>query len=370
MSTPAAPRQDAVVSDRSGIVENRHLVHAAVTDASGTLLFSTGDGERVTLIRSVAKPAQGLAVLTVPGMDARLSDKDVALMCASHSSEDVHVAHARDMLARAGVPESALTCGGHPAISENVNTAWIRAGVTPTGIHNNCSGKHAALITAAEALGAGHAGYELPEHPIQERVRLCVSATSGLAEDDIKWGIDGCNLPAPALPLRNLARMFAVFALSSDGQKTNGHAGYANGAPPEAAPATKAAPFDASKAMARIFDAMATHAYYVAGEGRFCTDLMQAYGGSLIGKVGADGCYGVGVRADASPTGQPLGIAVKIEDGDRTALYAAVCEILDRLAVGAAAQRAKLDKYHHITRLNSSGVKIGTLAFDFDLRDA
>ncbi|TXT10856.1 hypothetical protein VHUM_02361 [Vanrija humicola] len=267
-------------------------------------------------------------------------------MCASHSSEDAHVALARDLLRRAEVPESALSCGGDRAISDDVNTAWIRAGLTPTGIHNNCSGKHAAMIVAAEVLGAGHKGYELPSHPIQERVRLCVSATAGLPEGEIRWGIDGCNLPAPALPLRNLARMYAVFALSSDGA------------------------FDASKAMARVFDAMANNAYYVGGEGRFCTDLMNAFGGDLIGKVGADGCYGIGVRAAASPTGKPLGIAVKIEDGDRTALYAAASEILERLGVGTAEQRAKLGKYHHIDRLNSAGVKVGTLAFDFDLRDA
>ncbi|KAL1408585.1 hypothetical protein Q8F55_005398 [Vanrija albida] len=364
MSTPAAHTRaaDAVVSDRSGIVENRHLVHAAVADAGGALLFSLGDPARPTLIRSAAKPAQGLAVLTVPGMDSRLSDEDVALMCASHSSEDAHVARARDLLRRSGVGESALSCGGDKAISEAVNAQWIRAGLTPTGIHNNCSGKHAAMILASEALGAGHAGYELPGHPIQERVRLCVSAMAGLPQEDIQWGIDGCNLPAPALPLRNLARMYAVFARSSDARREGAQA---NGAPPEVPAA-----FDAEKAMARVFDAMAANAYYVGGDKRFCTDLMDAYGGDVIGKVGADGCYGVGIRAGASPTREPLGIAVKIEDGDRTALYAAVCEILERLGVGSAEQRAKLDAYHHIARLNSAGVKVGTLSFAFDLRDA
>ena len=55
--------QDYVVTYRGEVVENRHQVHAAITDATGKLLYAVGDPTRITLARSAAKPAQALAVL-------------------------------------------------------------------------------------------------------------------------------------------------------------------------------------------------------------------------------------------------------------------------------------------------------------------
>lgn len=105
---------DFVATYRGGIVENRHAVHAAIVDATGKLLYTVGDSSRMTLARSAAKPAQALAIIETGAFDQfDFDEPDLALMCASNSSEERHIARARQMLSKAGVSESDLRCGGH-----------------------------------------------------------------------------------------------------------------------------------------------------------------------------------------------------------------------------------------------------------------
>jgi L-asparaginase II len=129
-----------------------------------------------------------------------------------------------------------------------------------------------------------------------------------------------------------------------------------------------------TQALARIYRAMTAYPELVGGEGRFCTVLMQAFDGVLVGKVGADGSYAIGVRASAQ-TAQlgaqgALGIAVKVEDGNVSVLYAVVAEVLALLGIGTAAQRAKLDAFHAPRRVNTMGVETGRLGFSIRLTGA
>ncbi|RBA16919.1 hypothetical protein FPRO05_01643 [Fusarium proliferatum] len=200
--------RDYVFTDRGGIIENTHGVHIAVTDIEGNILFSAGNPSRVTHSRSAAKPAQAVAVIETGAVDKFGFDEiDLALTCASHSSEDFHIARAKNMLSKIKAGEDGLRCGGHPAVSEEVNREWIKTGFVPTGICNNCSGKHVAMMAGAEALGANVKDYHLPSHPMQLEVKRVVG---DLAHDpkQVEWGVDGCNLPAPAYPLFYLAQKY------------------------------------------------------------------------------------------------------------------------------------------------------------------
>ncbi|KAK7935707.1 hypothetical protein PG985_001202 [Apiospora marii] len=380
--TVSTRTEDYIVTDRGGIVENRHAVHAAIVNASGRLLYSVGDPRRITLARSTAKTAQALAILETGAAERfAFDDADVALLCASHSSEARHVARSRRMLAR--VPrlrEADLRCGGHPAVSDEVNRAWVRSGFVPTGICNNCSGKHVGMLAGAAVLGVPFEGYERPDHPMQVRVKRVTEDLAGLESSDgdgdhIAWGVDGCNLPAPAMPLKDLARTFVAFAQAADSSAVDGES--------KAAPVnggdngTKIAiTEERTRRMARIFHAMSDYPEMVGGEGRFCTLFMRAYGGGLIGKLGADGCYGVGIRAsqqtaricgDGDSEGQALGLAVKIEDGSIEILYVAVVEILKHLGIGDPETWRRLSHFHRLERKNTMNVVTGQVTPVFEV---
>lgn len=350
---------DYVVTDRCGIIESRHQVHAAVTDATGKLLFAVGDPSRMTLARSAAKPVQALAILETGCFEKflGLDDADLALMCASHNSEERHIVRARAMLQQIGAGEDDLRCGGHAALSDAVKREWIKQDYAPTAVCNNCSGKHAGMLAGSQAVGAGFMGYEFPDHPMQLRVKRVVEELSGLEGDMVKWGIDGCNLPAPALPLQYMGKMYAAVAAAADAadavDKSDGLS-------------------TRTQALSRIFHAMSQYPELVGGHGRFCTELMRGFQGALIGKIGADGCYGVAIRASEQTRKLgavgAIGIAVKIEDGNIGVLYSAVAEILERLQIGTPEMRLKLAAFHQPDIVNTAGVVTGGYSHVFELR--
>jgi L-asparaginase II len=157
----------AATTYRGDAVENSHIAHVAVVDAQGRLLYAFGDPARMTLARSAAKPAQALAVLETGALERfGFEDADLALMCGSHNSEERHIERTRQMLAKAQASEADMRCGGHPPLSDAVYRSWIKRDFTPTAVCSNCSGKHAGMLAAAQAIGVAKADYHLPGHPL------------------------------------------------------------------------------------------------------------------------------------------------------------------------------------------------------------
>lgn len=342
---------DHVQTSRGSVIESTHLVHAAIVNSSGSLLYHVGNPHRPTLLRSAAKPAQTLAIVEACDNAFAFSAADLALMSASHSSEPRHISRAAAMLQTVGASESDMRCGGHPALSAAVNKDWIKRDFTPGALCNNCSGKHAGMLGGAMTLGASFVDYHLSSHPMQKAVKSVVEDLSGLSDNEIKWAIDGCNLPAPAMPLTGMATTYARFA--------------------DAAGNTRDL---RTLNMKRIFEAMQTHPEMVGGEARFCTELMTTYGDLLIGKLGADGCYGIGVKESEytkrlGVTSGGIGIAVKIEDGNISILYAAVMEILEQIKVGTSEMRSELKSWHTPLLVNTAGVSTGTTSHNFLVKE-
>ncbi|KAG9849097.1 L-asparaginase II, partial [Aureobasidium melanogenum] len=213
------------------------------------------------------------------------------------------------------------------------------------------------MLAAAKALGAGAGNYNDPAHPVQLKIKQVHEQLANLDPEGIRWVIDGCNAPSPALPLQNLALMFARLAHAADEQDSA--SGNSTSGP-------------STQNQARIYHAMAAYPDMIAGDSRFCTDFMRLFSGALVGKLGAEGCYGVGIR-DCEATRRlgakgGLGIAVKIEDGNIDILYVALMEILARLDIGTEQIREELKRAHCIMPKNTMGIVTGHTSFKMDLK--
>jgi L-asparaginase II len=285
---------------RGDTPESRHEVHVAVTDTRGRLVGRAGDPDLVTFWRSAAKPFQAMPLVTDGGVAAfGLSEEDLALTCASHSSEPRQVELVRRFLAKIGCRESDLLCGPHAPLSDAVARDYRAQGVTLTAIHSNCSGKHTGMLALAKHHGWPTAGYVAAGHPVQRRCLEEVSRWSGIAPGDVKTGIDGCGVLCFALPLRAMA--LAYTKLGTD---------------PHAAPVA-------------IVRAMLAHPELIAGEGRPCTEVMRAFPGRVIAKVGAEGVY------SALLVKEGIGIALKVADGHTVAAALALGAVLSELGLGS-----------------------------------
>jgi L-asparaginase II len=298
---------------RGGAVEAWHEVHVAVVDGAGKLVARVGDPDLVTFWRSAAKPFQALP-LAVDGVLERfgITTQELALCCASHSSEPQHVAIVRDLLAKIDCSERDLLCGPHPPLSESVARDYASRGVRLTAIHSNCSGKHAGMLALARHHGWPTAFYTRVEHPVQQRCLAEVSRLTDVAVPDIKTAVDGCGVVCYGLPLRKMAGAYARVGRDAGSGMRDASVHHASRIPHPAS---------------RIVEAMLRHPTLIAGSGRPCTDLMRAHPGRVLAKVGAEGVY------CALLVREGLGVALKVPDGHGLAAALALAAVLEELGV-------------------------------------
>jgi len=283
---------------RGGRLESLHRGHAVVCDASGAIRESWGDPSAIIFPRSSCKMIQALPLLDSGAADAAgLSERQLALACASHQGAKIHTDMVERWLADLGLGEPDLRCGSHMPSDPEANKALTCSDTKPCQIHNNCSGKHAGFLTLNRHLRAG-TEYVDPDHPVQKAVRAAFEDVTGEASPG--YGIDGCSAPNFATSVHGLARAMAAFAAAREGGDRR------------------------QNSMARLRDAMARHPEMVAGEGRACTILMRAMGNRVAIKTGAEAVF-VAMLPD-----QGLGIALKIEDGATRASEAAITHLLRR----------------------------------------
>lgn len=328
----ATPARAAVVVTRGGIVESQHAVRYAVADPAGAVVESAGDVDAPTFLRSSAKPIICAAVVQSGAADRfGFTDVELAVAAGSHSGEPFHIEAVRSMLAKAGLDESALRCGPHPPMHEPSAAALLAAGEKPRAVHNNCSGKHAGILALAVHLGAATDDYLAPSNLAQQAILAACAELFGVPLERIVIGVDGCGIPVVAVPLRSSAWFYARLADVAS------------------LPARWRGPVE------RVRRAMVNNPAYVAGTGRFDTDLMRATFPDVACKGGAEGFHGAALIA------RKLGVCVKVADGNYRAVPPFVIERL--LALGAIDDEAAklLEAHRHPVVKNHAGTVVGAI---------
>lgn len=310
---------------RGDCVESVHFGAVAVVDAQGNLLAWAGDPYAVTYLRSTAKPFQALPFLERGGHKVfHLTGEEIALICASHSGTDAHLAVLRQIQEKVGVSQDDLQCGVHPPIYPPAAQALRDQGLEPTPNHHNCSGKHTGMLAHACLRDLPLENYLDPQHPVQQAILETFVQMANLKLEQVSVARDGCSAPIFAVPLYHSALAYA--RLCDPGEIS----------------AERAA------ACREIVSAMTAHPFMVGGPERFDTLLMQATQGRILAKGGAEGFQGIGVLPGVLGSGSPgLGIAVKIADGDRRgrAKPAVVLEVLRQIGAISAAELEELSSF-------------------------
>ena len=315
---------------RNGTVESRHFGSAVVCDYKGEVVASWGDIDSLVFPRSALKPMLAIQLVESGASDHyTLNNAELSLACSSHQGEQIHQTLVTSWLSRIGLSEEHLACGA--VLPEHTDSAHqlLASGQTGCRIHHNCSGKHTGFLTTALHLGIALENYHLLEHPLQQ---LSMEILSDLADVDLNqypMGIDGCGLPAPTMPLRQLGHATARFAKPVDLAESRAQAIY------------------------RLHQAISNEPLYIAGHGTVASELNEVTKGAVLAKTGAEGI----VTAALPERG--LGIAVKIADGSARARSVALLAILDHLGALTEEEKQKLQAHISPTILNSRGLAVG-----------
>jgi L-asparaginase II len=332
---------------RGGITESRHRGHVVAVDGDGSVVASLGAPETVSYLRSSSKPHQAIPLVASGAADRfGFDEEEVAIACGSHSGEPVHTETVARMLHKIGLDESALKCGAHEPYSKETAKKLRERGEQPTALHNNCSGKHAGMLALAKHLGAPVEEYDLPSSPVQLAVARVVEQFSSIPVEDIAVGTDGCGVPTFGVTVRAMALMAARLV---------------------APPVWWDEPVRG--ACRRIVAAMTGHPLMIEGTGEMDTEIMTLTGGRLVSKVGAEGVYTASVLP-CEEWGRGLGVAIKLEDGDRKerARPVAVVETLRQLGILRPAELDRLSRFARATLRNHRGDRVGEVYAAFKLK--
>lgn len=249
---------------RGSVVESTHLVRACAADVDGHVVgeAAPGDAEWHTFMRSAAKPFQA-APAAAAGVIERLglTDRHLAIGCASHDGSPAPVRLVRDLLDAAGLDEFA-----------------VRAGDDGQGglIKHQCSGNHALALAYCVVMGWPTDTYLDRDHPVQVVMQEAVATAAG-TEPHVE--ADNCGMVAHRLPLRAIATAYARLGVGWDGLV----------------------------GLDVVAAAMRANPFVVREAGQPDSELMAASPG-LVAKVGAEAAVGIGAT-------NGVGVALRVVDG-------------------------------------------------------
>ena len=285
---------------RNNFIESLHFGSAAVI-GSGRTVVEWGDVDSMIFPRSALKIIQAVPLLDSGAANYYgLGSQQIAISCSSHQGSVAHTSIIDNWLKGLDLSEKHLKCGVQPPSDRDERIKLINEDKTPSQLHNNCSGKHAAFLTFAKHQNLDF-NYNDVRHPLQEEIRQVLEE---LTDERVKtFGVDGCSAPNFRCSIKGLA--YAMYSLTDKVRLGKIR----------------------TKSVELILKSMKSHPFLVAGAGRACTELMTAIDSLVIVKTGAEGVF-VAVLPE-----KKIGVAIKIYDGSTRAAEAAITLILIRLGV-------------------------------------
>ena len=305
---------------RGELIESRHQISACVIDGEGTVTDAFGAIDQLVFPRSSIKPLQALPLVETGALDFfEVGEEALALACASHGGEPLHVERVSTWLDEISCSPSDLECGAQSPLHRPSARTLRRDGEVPSALHNTCSGKHTGMLSVARHLGHPTQNYIKLDHPVQQLIREYLSKLTGRSLGIA--AVDGCGVPTYATTLRDLAYAGSEFMALGDVSK-------------------------------RILAAMGNHPLLVAGHDQ-CDSSVMATASDLVVKTGAEGVY-LAFKPDQSST-----LALKAHDGATRASEVALLGLLHRLDWIDHHQWSELRTYALPPVVNAAGDQVG-----------
>ena len=277
---------------RDGLVEQEHYGFIVLSDKNRAFDF-TGDAKNYPFyLRSCAKPLQASLIIDY-GMDKfyHMTEDEIALCCASHAGEEIHVNTAMRLLKKIDLDESYLKCGLHKPLSKTEQAKMLQSGASVNILQNNCSGKHIMMLGLCKMKNWDLKTYDNPDHPLQLAIKEKITKLCHLTKE-YPITTDGCGVPIMSMPLTNMLHGYLNVFCNPEYEK--------------------------------IKNAFLNHPYIIGGEDRTDTKIIENSKG-IIAKVGAGGlCIVVNTESEEA-------FVVKIADCDMKAREMVVLQILKNL---------------------------------------
>lgn len=323
---------------RGDLLECIHRGYICCVDECGQVIYSIGDPDFVTYMRSSAKPIQAIPLIK-RGLDKKynLSNKEITVMTGSHRAEPFHVKALESIMEKVNVEEEELICLPTYPLSMSAKEEILRQNGEKRRIYHNCSGKHMGILTLCTDMECDKKEYWNINSPAQQEILSHISMISGYPIDQIKIGTDGCGVPVFGMPMKNLAKTYMTMACPDTIEDE----------------LTREAVIKITKLMNENYE-------MVSGTNLICSLLLMDE--NIVAKGGAKGVYCFGLKEER------LGFSIKIIDGSEEEWPLIVASILEQINYKNKETIDRLRKVFPSVIVNDNNQIVGESIIKFKLK--
>ena len=317
---------------RGKITESVHESKCVIKNYNGKTIFSTNHDEDLVYPRSAIKIFQAIPFIkSLAYKKYKLTDKQIAISCASHYGEREHIQTLNDWIKKINIKKNLLLCGIHNPLNAESSNKLLLKGQRPNQLHNNCAGKHLGMLSGCLAYNMKLNKYIDINHPYQKIIRKYLEFFTECKILNKQKGIDGCSAPQYAFPLKNLS--ISMINLIKHFKEKNVY----------------------SKEVNLLFKSIAKYPYLTGSKMRYDCQLMLVTNGKIFAKWGAEGVLMFANKE------KKIGGVIKVKDGNERALPSVANEIFKKLSIINKKEKEKLSHWSNQALYNHAKIKIGKI---------
>ncbi len=311
-------------------VESSHQVKALVTNADGKILLSTKNDNDFFFPRSSIKIFQAIPFAISSAIkNYKLNNKHIALACASHKGEEFHIKELKKWISNINLETKNLQCGIHGPLDKKANEKIIYSRKKFNEIHNNCAGKHLAMLTSCLANKYSITNYLDYTHPHQINIRNIFNKFTESKLSKKNFSLDGCSAPQYSFRIKSISKALNNLIKS-----------YKN-------------KYHYTKQVKTLVNSVLKNPEFIGGTSSFDTKVIKASKGKIFCKSGAEGVFlFVDIQKEISGV-------IKITDGNERAIPIAILNIFQKLEIMKRQELKNLEKKEKFELLNHAAKKIG-----------
>lgn len=317
---------------RSEITESSHVVKVLISDINNKVLFSSGNDNDYIFPRSSIKIFQAIPFIKTNAVNHfKLSKKQIALACSSHRGENYHMNELNDWIKKIGIDKKKLQCGIHNPLNSKASESLLRSNKQANQLHNNCAGKHLAMITSCLVKNYKQKNYLEFYHPHQIAIREIFEKFSNSKINKKCFTVDGCSAPQYCFKMKEISEMLINLIKSYKGKFYN------------------------SNEIKILINSVVSNPKYIGGSDSFDSNIMMISNKRIFCKGGAEGVF---LFANLR-----TGIAgiFKVSDGNERAIPPIILDIFSRFKIMNTKELKILNKKYNLTLKNHAKKVIGSM---------